>query len=61
MMQDVNREHRPDAIAEYDGEIMLLNKEWKIAINKEGHSYMLFDVINDPEEQENLWNPTKML
>ena len=54
MMQDVNREHRPDAIAEYDGEIMLLNKEWKIAINKEGHSYMLFDVINDPEEQENL-------
>ena len=54
ILQDVNREHRPDAISEYGGEIMLLNKEWKIALNEDGQSYMLFDLINDPEEQENL-------
>ena len=54
ILQDANREHRPDAISEYGGEIMLLNKDWKIALNEDGQSYMLFDLINDPEEQENL-------
>ena len=54
VLQDVNREHRPDAISEYRGEIMLLNQEWKIALNNDGLPYMLFDLINDPEERENL-------
>ena len=33
---------------------MLLNQEWKIALNNDGLPYMLFDLINDPEERENL-------
>ena len=40
--------HREFAISEISREIMLLNREWKIAINKEQHPYLLFDVQNDP-------------
>ena len=33
---------------------MLLNQEWKIALNQEGECYLLFDVKNDPDEINNL-------
>ena len=33
---------------------MLLNQEWKIALNAEGEAYLLFDVQNDPDETQNL-------
>ena len=41
--------HREFAISEIEGEIMLLNQEWKIALNAKGEVYLLFDVQNDPE------------
>ena len=47
-------EHRPTAIAELAGEIMLLDREWKAALNSAGQLYLLFDVQNDPEEEMNL-------
>ena len=46
--------HRDFAISEIDGEIMLLNREWKAALNTNGDIYLLFDVQNDPNETENL-------
>lgn len=41
-------------LAEYKGEVMYMTKEWKIVLNKNGEVYLLFDRINDPEEQRNL-------
>ena len=46
--------HRDDAISEFVGEFMLTNDEWKIALNREGETYMLFDRRKDPDEQHNL-------
>ncbi len=46
--------HRDFAISEIEGEIMLLNQEWKAALNANGEVYLLFDVQNDPNETENL-------
>ena len=46
--------HRDFAISEIDGEIMLLNREWKAALNTDGEVYLLFDVQNDPNETSNL-------
>ena len=45
---------RDFAISEIQGEIMLLNREWKIALNADGEVYLLFDVQNDPDEIHNL-------
>ena len=33
---------------------MLLNREWKAALNADGEVYLLFDVQNDPNEIKNL-------
>ena len=46
--------HRDFAISEIQGEIMLLNQEWKAALNRDGEVYLLFDVQNDPSETNNL-------
>ena len=46
--------HRDFAISEIEGEIMLLNQEWKAAVNAEGEVYLLFDVQNDSDETQNL-------
>ena len=46
--------HRDFAISEIEGEIMLLNQEWKAALNASGEVYLLFDVQNDPDEIDNL-------
>ena len=46
--------HRDFAISEIEGEIMLLNRQWKIALNATGEAYLLFDVQNDAEETQNL-------
>lgn len=46
--------HRDDALSEIMGEFMLMNDEWKIARNRQGETYMLFDRKNDPNEEHNL-------
>jgi len=50
----VDTEHRTEAISEYGGEVMLLNREWKCALNREGQVYLLFHVTDDPQEVNNL-------
>lgn len=54
VLADPEVTHRDFAISEIEGEIMLLNREWKAAINSDGEIYLLFDVQNDPNETDNL-------
>ena len=46
--------HRDFAISEIEGEIMLLSKQWKAALNADGEVYLLFNVESDPNEIQNL-------
>ncbi len=36
------------------GEFMLINDDWKVALNRQGLPYLLFDRRNDPTETRNL-------
>ena len=49
-----NDTHRVYAISEYNGEVMIMNQQWKLVVNKFGEPYLLFDRKNDPDEQANL-------
>ena len=60
VLDDTEATHREFAISEISGEIMLLNQEWKIAINKERQPYLLFNVQDDPNETNNLAGLPKM-
>ena len=60
LVDDPNGAIRSEAISELGGEIMLLNREWKVALNTAGEVYLLFDVVNDPQERENLAGLPKM-
>lgn len=46
--------HREEAVSEIHGETMLQTNEWKMALNRYGEMYLLFDLLNDPDEQFNL-------
>jgi len=46
--------HREDGLSEIVGEFMLINNDWKIALNQQGNTYLLFNRKNDPDELENL-------
>lgn len=52
--------HREFAISEISREIMLLNQEWKIALNKDKAPYLLFNIHDDPNETDNLAGKPKM-
>ncbi|WP_062105943.1 sulfatase family protein [Bacillus niameyensis] len=54
VFRNIEHNHRNSALAEINGEVMLLTDEWKIALNKDGECYLLFDIKNDPHEQRNL-------
>ncbi|TBL71099.1 sulfatase [Paenibacillus thalictri] len=54
VIKDPDALHRPDALSEINGEVMLQTSEWKIALNREGEAYLLFDVRRDPNELNNL-------
>ncbi len=41
-------------LAEYKGEVMYMTKEWKVVLNAKGDICLLFDRVNDPDEQRNL-------
>ncbi len=45
---------RDHVLSEYHGEIMYMDREWKVVTNAKGQIYMLFDMVNDPDEQRNL-------
>ena len=41
-------------MSEFRGEFLLLTRDWKMALNRDGKSYLLFDRHADPRETRNL-------
>lgn len=54
VLADTEVNHREYAISQLSREIMLLNREWKIALNRDKMPYLLFNVQDDPDEIKNL-------
>ena len=54
VLGDARAAHRDDAISEIRGEFMLMTRDWKMALNREGRAYLLFDRNADPDECRNL-------
>ena len=54
LLQDPKLEHRQFAISEFALELMYLDRDWKLMLNREDEPYRLFDVKNDPQEMEDL-------
>lgn len=42
------------ALSEYAEELMIVVDGWKLAVNRSGHPYLLFDLERDPDELRNL-------
>lgn len=51
---------REYAVSEVAGEAMIQNADWKLAINRQGAPYLLFDRRNDPHECRNLVNTSEV-
>jgi choline-sulfatase len=54
VLRDPETTHRPFAVSELDGEIMIRDRRWKMALNAAAEPYLLFDLDTDPDEQQNL-------
>lgn len=54
VLADTEANHREYAISQLSHETMLLNREWKIALNRDKMPYLLFNVQDDPDEIKNL-------
>jgi arylsulfatase len=52
--QDPRSGHRSFAISELSEEVMYLDRDWKLMLNRKGEPYRLFDVKNDPQEINDL-------
>ena len=53
-LQNSKAEHRTFAISELLQEVMYLDRDWKLMLNRKGEPYRLFDVKNDPDELTDL-------
>jgi arylsulfatase A-like enzyme len=51
---DSQTEHRSFAISELLQEVMYLDRDWKLMLNRNREPYRLFDLKNDPEEMNDL-------
>ena len=54
LFQDPNIERRQFAISEFALEMMYLDRDWKLMLNRDGEPYRLFDVKKDPREMDDL-------
>jgi arylsulfatase A-like enzyme len=45
---------RRSALSELSGEVMIASDGWKLAVNRRGQPYLLYDHGSDPEERRNL-------
>ncbi len=59
-LKDSSVEHRPEAISEYNNEILYMCHDWKMALNRHGDPYLLFNRRTDPNETTNLANLSSM-
>ena len=53
-LKNTEDHHREYATSQLAKETMLINREWKIALNRENNAYLLFNVHDDPTEENNL-------
>jgi choline-sulfatase len=53
-LQKSNIEHRSFAISELLEEVMYLDRDWKLMLNRKREPYRLFDLRNDPQEVNDL-------
>jgi choline-sulfatase len=54
VFQDPNVAYRQFAVSEFALEMMYLDRDWKLMLNREGEPYRLFNVKKDPQEMEDL-------
>ena len=54
VLDDLSTPHRTDALVEIHGEVMVATREWKLALNRAGATYLLFDLAGDSSETTNL-------
>ena len=54
VLENPAAEHRPFAVSEIFREIMIMDRQWKMVVNRDGDPYLLFDQVNDPAETVNL-------
>lgn len=54
LLQDPSVEHRNFALTEFKQEMMYLDRNWKLMLNRKGEPYRLFDLKKDPDEMEDL-------
>jgi len=53
-LRDPKVEHRSFALTEFKHELMYLDRDWKLMLNRDGEPYRLFNVKNDADEMEDL-------
>jgi arylsulfatase len=46
--------HRKEALVEVHGEYLLQDQQWKLALNRDGEPYLLYNLLDDPNELNNL-------
>jgi arylsulfatase A-like enzyme len=54
LLQEQGVEHRSFALTEFKQEMMYLDRDWKLMLNRDGEPYRLFDLKKDPDEMEDL-------
>jgi choline-sulfatase len=54
VLTDPSRPHRDVALSEMRREHMIATPDWKLAVNRQGEPYLLFDLRSDPAETRNL-------
>ena len=54
MVHDPSARHREVALSELRQEAMVATADWKLAVNRRGEVYMLYDLGADPSETRNL-------
>lgn len=59
LFQNQAAEHRDFALTEFKQEMMYLDREWKLMLNRAGEPYRLFNLKNDPNEMEDLIGRTE--
>lgn len=58
-LQNPRTEHRPFAISELLHEVMYLDRDWKLMLNRKHEPYRLFNVKSDPRELNDLIGQTE--
>ncbi len=53
-LSDPSAKVREESLCELSYEIMITDEKWKMAVNREGDPYLLFDLEDDPGESRNL-------